>query len=81
MIFRVKLYKYIFYYYDAIRSVSGIMMCYNTSVNMKTHPDRHVFCVRDDGQDERDGEHVKHACLGVFYVFKGMCRVREVANM
>ena len=44
-------------------------------------PDRHDLCVRGDGQDERGSEHVEHAQTGMFYVFEGMGRMRETANM
>jgi len=47
----------------------------------KTCPDGHAFRVRGEGQGEGGGEHVKHAQTGMFFVFEGKGRVREMANM
>jgi len=46
----------------------------------KTRPDRHAFRVQGEGQGEGGGKHVKHTQTGMFFVFEGKGRVREMAN-
>ena len=40
-------------------------------VRCKTHPDRHVLHVWEEGQGEGGSKHIEHAQTGVFYVFEG----------
>jgi hypothetical protein len=47
----------------------------------RTRPSEHVLQLQGEGQDEGGSEHIKHAQMGVFYVFgKGKDRVGEVTN-
>jgi hypothetical protein len=38
-------------------------------------------CVRDEGQREGGDEHIKHAQMGVFYVFEGKDRMGKIEHV